>query len=145
VYLLVFHAYINEMHGSRSKIPSKKSRPYTYIKILALLGDPYIYIITYSMEQSPSWYIYIYLSRLMLNIGQYAMTCYVQYYFKFNLLNRFDNNVYRIHPYFLILILMLSNWCKLHSNVSRWFTVLCCKHIAIKQAATPILLHTVTL
>jgi hypothetical protein len=22
-YLLVFHAYINEMHGSRSKIPSK--------------------------------------------------------------------------------------------------------------------------
>jgi hypothetical protein len=23
VYLLVFHAYINEMHGSRSKIPSK--------------------------------------------------------------------------------------------------------------------------
>jgi hypothetical protein len=26
VYLLVFHAYINEMHGSRSKIPSKKSR-----------------------------------------------------------------------------------------------------------------------
>jgi hypothetical protein len=26
VYLLVFHAYINEMHGSRSKIPSKKYR-----------------------------------------------------------------------------------------------------------------------
>jgi hypothetical protein len=26
VYLLDFHAYINEMHGSRSKIPSKKSR-----------------------------------------------------------------------------------------------------------------------
>jgi hypothetical protein len=25
-YLLVFHAYINEMHGSRSKIPSKKYR-----------------------------------------------------------------------------------------------------------------------
>jgi hypothetical protein len=24
LYLLVFHAYINEMHGSRSKIPSKK-------------------------------------------------------------------------------------------------------------------------
>jgi hypothetical protein len=24
VYLLVFHAYINEMHGSRSKITSKK-------------------------------------------------------------------------------------------------------------------------
>jgi hypothetical protein len=23
VYLLVFHTYINEMHGSRSKIPSK--------------------------------------------------------------------------------------------------------------------------
>jgi hypothetical protein len=23
VYLLVFHAYVNEMHGSRSKIPSK--------------------------------------------------------------------------------------------------------------------------
>jgi hypothetical protein len=26
VYLLVFNAYINEMNGSRSKIPSKKSR-----------------------------------------------------------------------------------------------------------------------
>jgi hypothetical protein len=25
VYLLVFHAYINEMHDSRSKIPSKKN------------------------------------------------------------------------------------------------------------------------
>jgi hypothetical protein len=24
--LLAFHTYINEMHGSRSKIPSKKSR-----------------------------------------------------------------------------------------------------------------------
>jgi hypothetical protein len=39
---LVFHAYINEMHGSRSKIPSKKSRPYIYdVKFLALLGAPY--------------------------------------------------------------------------------------------------------
>jgi hypothetical protein len=26
VYLFDFHAYINEMHGSRSKITSKKSR-----------------------------------------------------------------------------------------------------------------------
>jgi hypothetical protein len=26
VHLLVFHAYIKEMHGSRSKIGSKKSR-----------------------------------------------------------------------------------------------------------------------
>jgi hypothetical protein len=43
VYLLVFHTYINEMHGSRSKIPSKKSRPYIYVKFLALLGAPYIY------------------------------------------------------------------------------------------------------
>jgi hypothetical protein len=33
VYLLVFHAYINEMHGSRSKIPSTKSRPYIKLKI----------------------------------------------------------------------------------------------------------------
>jgi hypothetical protein len=45
VYLLVSHAHINEIHGSRSKIPSKKSRPYIYIlKFLALLGAPYIYI-----------------------------------------------------------------------------------------------------
>jgi hypothetical protein len=44
--LLVFHAYINEMHGSRRKIHSKKSHPYIYIynvKFLALLGAPYIY------------------------------------------------------------------------------------------------------
>jgi hypothetical protein len=26
MYLLVFHAYINDMRGSRSKIPNKKSR-----------------------------------------------------------------------------------------------------------------------
>jgi hypothetical protein len=26
LHLLVFHAYINEMHGSRSKIPRKKHR-----------------------------------------------------------------------------------------------------------------------
>jgi hypothetical protein len=26
LHLLVVHAYINEMHGSRIKIPSKKSR-----------------------------------------------------------------------------------------------------------------------
>jgi hypothetical protein len=44
MYLLVFHAYINEMHGSRSKIPNKKSRPFIYdVKFLALLGAPYIY------------------------------------------------------------------------------------------------------
>jgi hypothetical protein len=44
---LVFHAYINEMHGSRSKIPSKKSRSYIQdIKFLALLGAPYIYDIS---------------------------------------------------------------------------------------------------
>jgi hypothetical protein len=46
VYLLVFHTYSNEMHGSRSKIPSKKSRPYIYIKFLALLGAPYIHDIS---------------------------------------------------------------------------------------------------
>jgi hypothetical protein len=49
MYLLVFHAYthINEMHGSRSKIPSKKSRPYICdVKFLALLGAPYMYDIS---------------------------------------------------------------------------------------------------
>jgi hypothetical protein len=35
------------MHGSRSKISSKKSRPYIhYVKFLALLGGPYIYDIS---------------------------------------------------------------------------------------------------
>src|SRR5215510_11331937 len=34
VYLLFFHAYVKEMHGSRSKIPSKKSRPYIHISRL---------------------------------------------------------------------------------------------------------------
>jgi hypothetical protein len=44
---LVFHAHINEMHGSRSKIPSKISRPYIYhVKFLAVLGAPYIYDIS---------------------------------------------------------------------------------------------------
>jgi hypothetical protein len=48
VYLLVFHAYINEMNGSRSNIPSKMSRPliYEYVKFLALLAAPYIYDIS---------------------------------------------------------------------------------------------------
>jgi hypothetical protein len=45
--MLFFHACINEMHGSRSKIPSKKSRPYRCdIKFLTLLGAPYIYDIS---------------------------------------------------------------------------------------------------
>jgi hypothetical protein len=43
VYLLVFHAYINEMHGSRSEIPSKNVYD---VKFLALLGAPYIYDIS---------------------------------------------------------------------------------------------------
>jgi hypothetical protein len=46
---MVFHAYINEMHGSRNKIPSKKSRLYICIcnvKFLAVLGAPYIYDIS---------------------------------------------------------------------------------------------------
>src|SRR5215471_16626971 len=34
MYLLVFHAYIKEIHGSRSKIPSKKSRPYIHVSRL---------------------------------------------------------------------------------------------------------------
>jgi hypothetical protein len=35
------------MHGSRSKIPSKKSCPYIYdVKFLALLEAPYIYDIS---------------------------------------------------------------------------------------------------
>jgi hypothetical protein len=35
------------MHGSRSKIHSKKFRPYIYdVKFLALLGAPYIYDIS---------------------------------------------------------------------------------------------------
>jgi hypothetical protein len=54
VYLLVFHAYINEMHDSRSKIPSTKSHPYIYIydvKFLALLGAPYIYIYIYDISR----------------------------------------------------------------------------------------------
>jgi hypothetical protein len=56
VYLLVFHAYIDEMHGSRSKIPVKNlDHIYIYIyiydvKFLALLGAAFIYI-----------YIYIYI------------------------------------------------------------------------------------
>jgi hypothetical protein len=34
------------MHGSRRKIPSKKSRPYIYVTFLALLGAPYIHYIS---------------------------------------------------------------------------------------------------
>jgi hypothetical protein len=55
VYLLVFQAYINKMHGSRSKTPVKNIvHIYIYIyiyihdvKFLALLGAPYIYIYIY--------------------------------------------------------------------------------------------------
>jgi hypothetical protein len=34
------------MHGSRIRIPSKNSRPYIYVKFLALLGAPYIHDIS---------------------------------------------------------------------------------------------------
>jgi hypothetical protein len=54
VNILFFHAYINEMHGSGSKIPSKYLIHiyiyiYSYInnvKFLALPGAPYVYDIT---------------------------------------------------------------------------------------------------
>jgi hypothetical protein len=49
VYLLVFHAYINEMHGSRSKIPVKNLVHiyiYIYVEFPALLGAPYIIYMT---------------------------------------------------------------------------------------------------
>jgi hypothetical protein len=57
--LLVFHANINEMNGSRSKIPTKNFRPYIYdVKFLALLGAPHTHTHTHI-------YIYIYdLSKL---------------------------------------------------------------------------------
>jgi hypothetical protein len=47
VYLLVFPSYSNEMHGSRSKIPSKNLVHIYDVKFLALLGAPYIYIYIY--------------------------------------------------------------------------------------------------
>jgi hypothetical protein len=47
VYLLDFHAYINEMHGSRSKIPSKNL--------------VHIYALTFRLYQD--------ISRLMVNVG----------------------------------------------------------------------------
>jgi hypothetical protein len=38
---------MNEMHGSKSKIPSKMSRPYIHdVKFLVLLGGQYIYDIS---------------------------------------------------------------------------------------------------
>jgi hypothetical protein len=67
VYLLVFRAYINEMHGSRSKIPGKKSRPYIYVKFLAVVGAPYIHDISRlrvkrkeANIREPLHYVYIY-------------------------------------------------------------------------------------
>jgi hypothetical protein len=46
------------MHGSRSKIPSKESRPYIYdVKFQALLGAPYIYDI--SRVRVKSYEIYV--------------------------------------------------------------------------------------
>jgi hypothetical protein len=47
VYLLDFHAYINEMHGSKSKIPNKNFCLYIHdFKFMAFLGTPYIYDIS---------------------------------------------------------------------------------------------------
>jgi hypothetical protein len=73
MYLLVFHAYINEIHGSRSKIPSKNPRPYIYyVKFLALLGAPYIYAISrlrvklYTPENIPQKNIHLYLFMYLL-------------------------------------------------------------------------------
>jgi hypothetical protein len=65
---LVFHAYINEMHGSRSKIPSKKSSPYIYdVKFLALLGAPYIYDISRLRVNS----LYMFQAGLLFIIRRY--------------------------------------------------------------------------
>jgi hypothetical protein len=58
------------MHGSRSKISSKKSRPYIYIydvKFLAVLGAPYIYDVKFLAVLGVP-YIYD-ISRLRVNIA----------------------------------------------------------------------------
>jgi hypothetical protein len=78
VYLLVFHAYINEMHGRRSEIPSKN------------LVHIYIYIYTLnfgqlSLSRPPplSLYIYIYdISRLRVSFIN-ILLCYVEYIYDF--------------------------------------------------------------
>jgi hypothetical protein len=69
--MLVFHAYINEMHGSRSKIPSKKSHPYIYdVKFLALLGlHIYIYMTLVGSELNSNHRI----QMLLCNNNEYIL------------------------------------------------------------------------
>jgi hypothetical protein len=56
------------MHGSRGKIPSKKSRPYIYdVTFLALLGAPYIYTTLVGLGLNIS---------LIKSALQYVLTCY---------------------------------------------------------------------
>jgi hypothetical protein len=64
VYLLVSHAYVNEMHGSGSKTPVKNLvHIYIYVwvcvciydvKFLVLLGAPYIYDISRLRVNNPT-------------------------------------------------------------------------------------------
>jgi hypothetical protein len=62
VYLLVFHAYIKEMHGSRSKIPSKYlvrqrcAEGYNSgVKgLIAVTLSEDTYLLIYAMQHSPS-------------------------------------------------------------------------------------------
>jgi hypothetical protein len=82
MYLLGFHAYINKMHGSRSKIPSKKSHPYKYnVKFLALLGAPYIYNI----------------SRLRVN-SLYMFTCFEHFFAQLLAGSGWNSNPASSHP-----------------------------------------------
>jgi hypothetical protein len=61
VYLLGFQPYINEMHGSRSKIPIKKISSiyiYIYVKLLDLLRAPYVHDISRLTVKQGIFYFY---------------------------------------------------------------------------------------
>jgi hypothetical protein len=119
VYLLVFHAYINETHGSRSKIHSTKSRLYTYdVKFLTLLGAPYIYDI----------------SRLRVNLAQCGVTysLFLRFlYFSLPLMSIY----FYFFPVFPLLHPKLSCTCRF-LHIPRPF-ILTAPHAAWLPASSP--------
>ena len=62
MYLLVFHAYVNEMHRSRSEIPSKKSRQ------VELRGGIYFRLLKVNKNATETY------EKLKLAYGEHAVS-----------------------------------------------------------------------
>jgi hypothetical protein len=94
------------MHGSRSKIPSKKSHPYIYdVKFLALLGAPYVYDIS-RLRVNTDWFLAYWSLRscIELIIAILVIAMYEE--------TVIDMFIYKLSHDILIFCTTFGEWCR---------------------------------